>query len=87
MDQRVLTVVELMRNSLHLELSLDTIARSVNLSPSRLHNVFKNETGSTPAKYLKTLRLERAKELLEGSFLSIKEIRVRVGIATKAVRT
>lgn len=80
MDQRVFKVVELMQSDWRLELTLEALAQAVNLSPSRLHQIFKNETGMSPAKYLKTLRLAQAKELLETSFLSVKEIRGRVGI-------
>lgn len=77
-------MVELMRGDLSRGLSLEALARAVNLSPSRLHNVFKSETGLSPARYLKKLRLERAKELLEESFFSVKEIRVRVGIGDES---
>ncbi|HEX9919470.1 MAG TPA: helix-turn-helix domain-containing protein, partial [Pyrinomonadaceae bacterium] len=42
-------------------------------------HLFKAETGSSPARYLKALRLERARELLETTFLSVKEIRALVG--------
>jgi hypothetical protein len=38
----------------------------------------------SPAKYLKVLRLEQAKTLLEESFLSVKEIRVRVGFGDES---
>lgn len=34
----------------------------------------------SPIHYLKSLRMERAKELLEKSFLSVKEIAHRVGL-------
>lgn len=34
----------------------------------------------SPIKYLKLLRMEKAKHLLETSFLSVKEITYRVGI-------
>ena len=84
MDQRISKVVELMRGNLRFGLTPEALAQVVNLSPSRLHNVFKGETGMSPARYLKTLRLERAKALLEESFLSVKEIRVRVGIGDES---
>ncbi|HEX5706867.1 MAG TPA: helix-turn-helix transcriptional regulator [Pyrinomonadaceae bacterium] len=80
MDKRVIKVVELMRGNPHFELTLEALAQAVNLSPSRLHQIFKNETGMSPAKYLKNLRLAQAKKLLETTFLSVKEIRGRVGI-------
>jgi len=33
-----------------------------------------------PAKFLRVLRLERAKELLETSYLSVKQVMVQVGV-------
>ena len=84
MDQRIFKVVGLMRDNIHLGVSLEALAQAVNLSPSRLHQVFKDETGMSPAKYLKVLRLEQAKTLLEGSFLSVKEIRGRVGFGDQS---
>ena len=68
-----------MREDLGRELLLPELARSVNLSPSRFHQVFKAETGVSPSRYLRALRLGKAKELIENSFLSVKEIRGRVG--------
>jgi len=34
----------------------------------------------TPAQYLKSVRIHQAKELLETTLLSVKEIRARLGI-------
>jgi transcriptional regulator GlxA family with amidase domain len=56
------------------------MARAVNLTAFHFCHLFKAETGSSPAKYLKALRLERARELLETTFLSVKEIRALVGL-------
>jgi AraC-like DNA-binding protein len=41
---------------------------------------FKLETGMTPAQHLKSLRIQKAKELLEGTFLNVKQIMMEVGI-------
>jgi AraC-like DNA-binding protein len=84
MDNRVLKVIELMRKNLRGEVSLGDLARAVNLSPSRFHQIFKNETGHPPAKYLRMLRMERARQLLETSFLSVKEIRFKVGVSDES---
>ena len=48
MDQRVLKVVALMRESLHRGWSAGELAECVNLSSSRLHQLFKEETGTPP---------------------------------------
>ena len=59
---------------------MSEMAQIVNLSPSRLRYLFKKETGVAPAHYLRTFRLEQAKELLETTFLSVKEIIRSIGV-------
>jgi AraC family transcriptional regulator of arabinose operon len=63
---------------------LSKLAALVNLSPSRLRHLFKQETGTTPGQYLKTVRLARAELLLRTTFLSIKEIINQLGLITSA---
>ena len=62
------------------ELSLGEFAQSVNLSVWRLCHIFKSDVGMPPMRYLRLMRMERAKDLLESSFLSVKEIAYRVGM-------
>jgi transcriptional regulator GlxA family with amidase domain len=69
-----------MRRNLRAKLTLDDMARAVNLTSFHFCHLFKAQTGSSPAKYLKVLRLERARELLETTQLNVKEIRTLVGI-------
>jgi AraC family transcriptional regulator len=80
MDVRVQNVLALMRRDLRAKLTLNDMARSVNLTSFHFCHLFKAETGRSPAKYLKAVRLERARELLETTFLSVKEIRALVGL-------
>lgn len=84
MDPRVQVVSVLMKNGLHRNISLNEFAASVNLSLSRLHHLFKAETGTTPAQYLRALRLEKAKELLTDTLLSIKQIMMSIGIRDRS---
>ena len=79
MDYRVESVITLMRDEPHRFLTLSTMARSVNLSASRLHSLFNAEISMPPARYLRIVRLEAAKHLLETTFLSVKEIVALVG--------
>jgi AraC-like DNA-binding protein len=67
--------------NLHRKLTLDVLAGAAYLSTSRLRHSFKAEVGLTPTQYLQRLRMERAKELLETTRLSVKEIRSRVGFS------
>jgi len=84
MDQRVLKVIALMEKSLHRGWSAGRLAECVNLSSSRLQQVFKEETGLPPARYLRLLRMRRACELLETSYLSVKQVMTRVGVADES---
>lgn len=79
-DQRVEKILKVMRDDLREELSLAGLAHSVNLSVWRLSHIFRAEVGMSPIQYLKVLRIEKAKHLLETSFLSVKEITHIVGL-------
>jgi AraC-like DNA-binding protein len=79
-DTRVEKIIQMMRDDVRGELSLADFAQAVNLSVWRLSHVFKSEVGMPPMRYLRLLRMERAKVLLESSFLSVKEIAFQVGL-------
>ncbi len=79
MDPRIEALIDLMKSDLRRGLPLRRMAQSVNLSPTRLSCLFKAETGSPPGRYLRELRMKVAATLLEESFMSVKEVMVRVG--------
>jgi transcriptional regulator GlxA family with amidase domain len=84
MDFRVKHALHLISEDLRRPLVLEAITRAVNLSEPHLRSLFKAETGMTPAQYLKSLRMQKAKELLEETFLSVKQIMFQVGINEKS---
>ena len=62
------------------KISLDQIAENMYLSPFYISRIFKGETGNTPIRHLINLRLEKARELLEGGYQgSIQEVAALVG--------
>lgn len=63
------------------EISLDDVSRAVDISPYYFSKIFKEETGENFIEYLTSIRMEKAKELLSGSGLSMKEICAQVGYA------
>ena len=81
MDLRVEKIVARIKEEYRQDPSLSEMAQVVNLSPSRLRYLFKKEMGVAPGHYLKRFRLGLAKELLETSFLSVKEIISRIGVS------
>ena len=72
--------MELMEANLQRKMSMEELARAVNLSPWRLSHLFKNEIGIPPLRYLKALRMEKARVLVASTFLSIKQIMNTVGM-------
>jgi AraC family transcriptional regulator of arabinose operon len=79
MDGRVRAAIEIMDRELAAPLSVTELARRMNLSASRFAHLFRQETGCGPARFLRQLRLDRARDLVERSSLSIKEIMAAVG--------
>ncbi|HEY0173211.1 MAG TPA: AraC family transcriptional regulator [Pyrinomonadaceae bacterium] len=83
MDPRVQTVMALMESSYQQEWSLESLAEKINLSPSYLCHLFKAETDVSPLHYLKSVRMKKAKELMESTFLNVKQIMHSVGLKDK----
>ena len=82
MDRRVSTVVNLMKERMSDDITVREMARVVSIGPSRLRSIFKQELGTSPKQYLRTLRMHRAKELLETTFLSVKEVAAQSGASS-----
>ncbi len=61
------------------ELSVDMLAEKVFMAPSYLSHIFKKETGQNLSKFIKSLRMEKAKEMLEESHNKIVNISYAVG--------
>jgi transcriptional regulator GlxA family with amidase domain len=84
MAERIKRVIEMMQGDPSRSLTLEKMAESVNLSAPYFCYLFKSITGVPPAKYLKTLRMREAATLLTTTFLSVKEIVRRVGLADES---
>lgn len=61
------------------EISLNTIAAEVGMSPSCFSSIFSKEMGKTFVEYLTEIRMDRAKELLMCSSMKTSEIGYEVG--------
>lgn len=82
MDRRIELVLSNLESRISKSWKIGELAHVVNLSGSRLRHLFKQETGKTPAQYLKHLRLQKAELLLRTTFLTVKEITNEVGLTT-----
>lgn len=83
-DRRIQILVRLLENNLNKQIAIAEIAKLVNLSPSRLAHLFKEEMELSIQQYITQLRLAKAKRQLETSFLSVKEIAASVGFSSVA---
>ncbi len=63
----------------HQDISLDTLARKVGLSPIYISKMFKEKQGINYIDFLTECRMEKAKRLMNDSEKSIKEITFEVG--------
>lgn len=61
------------------DISLNTIAAGVGMSPSYFSSIFSREMGKTFVEYLTEIRMEKAKELLVCSSLKTSEVGYQVG--------
>jgi AraC family transcriptional regulator, arabinose operon regulatory protein len=78
-DARMQLAMDEMCRNFHREITLDTLAQTCGLSVSRLAHLFREQTGTTPQRFLELQRIHRAKQLLELTALSVKEIAREVG--------
>jgi len=81
---KIQKVVEYIHANLDDGISVTRLARAARLSRSRLCYLFKAETGLAPMQYVKRCRIEKARDLLETTSLSLKEIRSRVGLSDRS---
>lgn len=61
------------------EISLISVANQINVNPSYLSRVFKQEKGENFISYLTRVRIERAKSILENRRYKISEVAEKVG--------
>ncbi len=66
------------REALESNLTIQEIADELSMSYSNFRKLFKEYTGLSPAVYQQDLKLQRAKELLSTTDLSVKEIAYRL---------
>lgn len=66
------------REQLESSLTIQQVAEDLGVSYSNFRKLFKEFTGISPATYQQDLRLQRAKELLSTTDMSVKEIAYRL---------
>ena len=71
-----------MADNLDADLRVEALAERAAMSPRNFARAFRRETGMTPAAYVETLRLERARQMLEEATEPIDRIAIRCGFGT-----
>lgn len=64
----------IMRENVYIDMDLRELAASLNMSYSWFRKLFKDYTGCAPAKYFQNLKIEKVKELLATTNMSVKEL-------------
>ena len=77
-------VLDLIESDLSEDLSLKILANAAGLSEYHFLRMFKQSTGYTPHQYVICQRIERAKELLQKTDMSITEIAYLLGFSSSA---
>ncbi|WP_080832244.1 helix-turn-helix domain-containing protein [Cohnella massiliensis] len=78
-DNRVFEICDYVEQRLHEPPALDELAASVSLSKEQLRTLFHATFGISPMKYVRHIRLQRARDLLMLTSYPIKEIAKAVG--------
>ena len=81
-DRQCRLVLDYIHDHLHANLGLDELAHHLGLSVSHFSAQFRNRFGVTPARYLWSMRLDCARELLTTTSLPVGEIAFRCGFTS-----
>jgi AraC family transcriptional regulator, arabinose operon regulatory protein len=82
LDPRIEEVLRLLADRMAEPLTVDELAQSVSLSPSRLSHLFKEQVGDSIIKTLLKMRLQQAARLLQFTTRQVNEIAHDVGFAS-----
>lgn len=77
-------VLELMEAHASAHLTIDALAREAGLSPAHFARAFKESVGRAPHQHLLSIRLERARRLLDAPGAALSDIAFRTGFSDQA---
>jgi AraC-like DNA-binding protein len=72
-------VIKYIHQNVYEPLTLSQLAKYIGYSPYHFSRIFKQRTGLSPLYYVSSLRLQKAKELLIRTHLSIRDIGLEIG--------
>ena len=80
----VVNIVKRMEQSVQNPMTLEEIINEENISKRQVERLFSRYLDTTPAKYYRNLRLDRARALLQGTDMSVLEVAVTTGFTSTA---
>lgn len=86
-QQNIPASIQFIHENFHQQLTVERLASIEHFNVSYYCKWFYNQTGMTPNAYIQQIRLEKAKELLETTELSLLEIALQVGYSHQSSLT
>jgi transcriptional regulator GlxA family with amidase domain len=83
-NAKLLAAIGVMEAHIDPPLPLPRIAKRINLSLRQLERLFKSQLSNTPTRYYLELRLQRAKQLIAQTSMTMLEIAVATGFTSAA---
>jgi transcriptional regulator GlxA family with amidase domain len=80
----VTRIAKAMARTIEQPLAIQALAATVGLSERQVERLFRQHVGTTPSEYYMTVRLDRARELLRLSELSITDVGVATGFTSSS---
>lgn len=83
MDERIRKSIDYILQHYAEPITVPAIARTISMSPSRFAHLFRKQVGMAPICFLEHRRMEKARQLLLSTRLSVKEIAGQVGFVNQ----
>lgn len=83
-NKRLIKTVQIMEKHLTVPLSIAQVAEQSEISVRELERLFKNEIGTPPKRYYRQLRLEKARQLLRQTDMTVLDIAISCGFQSAA---
>jgi AraC family transcriptional regulator, regulatory protein of adaptative response / methylated-DNA-[protein]-cysteine methyltransferase len=80
--ERIAMAIHFIRTHAHLQPSLSAIASHIGLSSSHFQRLFSRWAGISPKRFLQTLTLEYAQQLLQDTNMSVFDVSTDVGLSS-----
>ena len=84
MRGQMLALREFIESRFDQKIAVDDLAAAVRMAPQRLGRALRASTGFSPHAFVNHLRMERAKQLLTGSHLTLAQIAFTLGFSSQS---